>query len=121
MPTLVEIATEHTTLDDSSIDHLSTLVSEWGMLADFCFADMLLFVRTPDGPGDSRWLVVDQVRPDTSQTLHIRDWVGTWVSDSDRPVLAQAFQTGTFNASADAALSAPCNCTTSRPTVLTTP
>ncbi len=43
------------------------------MLADFCFADLLLYVPDRDG----RWLVVAQVRPATGQTLYLTDWVGT--------------------------------------------
>ena len=53
MPTLVEIAHEHSNLDESSLEHLNSLLSEWGMLADFCFADMLLYI-----PVDKdRWLI----------------------------------------------------------------
>ncbi|MFM7492673.1 MAG: histidine kinase N-terminal domain-containing protein, partial [Acidimicrobiaceae bacterium] len=48
MPTLVEIAHEHSNLDESSLEHLNSLLSEWGMLADFCFADMLLYLPTQD-------------------------------------------------------------------------
>ncbi len=82
-------------LSKEEVGHLQRLVAEWGMLADFCFADMLLHVRTPDGLGGARWLVVDQVRPATAQTLHIKDWVGSSTTDSDRPLLRQAYESGT--------------------------
>ena len=42
MPTLVELASNHTDLSDDDVAHLSALFSEWGMLADFSFADLLL-------------------------------------------------------------------------------
>ena len=39
--------------------HLQRLVAEWGLLADLCFADLLLFVPTVDAP----LVVLGQVRP----------------------------------------------------------
>ena len=42
------------------------------MLADLCFADLLLYVPTKD----DRWLIVGQVRPATGQTMYRTDWVG---------------------------------------------
>ena len=91
---LADLTRQNTVLSKDEVAHLQHLVAEWGMLADFCFSDLLLYVRAPDVPGDARWLVVDQVRPATAQTLHIKDWVGSWVSDTDRPLLVQALQTG---------------------------
>ena len=86
--TLAELTRQNTSLSREEVGHLQRLVSEWGMLADFCFADMLLYVPA-DGPGPlTRWLVVGQVRPATAQTLYISDWVGTWANDSERPLLA---------------------------------
>jgi two-component sensor histidine kinase len=87
MASLSELARLHTTLDRDDIAHLQRLVSEWGMLADFCFADMLLYTPSRDG----RWLVVGQVRPVTSQTLYLSDWVGAWANESERPVLTKAW------------------------------
>ncbi len=65
MPTLIEIAHEQGATDERAIAHLSALVSEWGMLADFCFADMLLYLPT----ADKKWIVAAQVRAATGQTL----------------------------------------------------
>ncbi len=92
--TLAELTRQNTSLSREEVGHLQRLVSEWGMLADFCFADMLLYVPA-DGPGPlTRWLVVGQVRPATAQTLYISDWVGTWANDSERPLLARALAEG---------------------------
>src|SRR4051812_45511519 len=44
MASLDELARRHTALDTSAIGHLKRLVASWGLLADFCFADLLLFV-----------------------------------------------------------------------------
>ena len=58
MPTLAELAHEHTELATDAVNHLGALVSEWGMLADFCFADMLLYLPM----SDDSWLIAAQVR-----------------------------------------------------------
>jgi two-component sensor histidine kinase len=90
MPTLAELTREHQTLSREDVAQLQRLVSEWGMLADLCFADLLLYVPT----GAGVWTVVGQVRPATSQTLYIADLMGTTVSDAERPLLARAFDDG---------------------------
>jgi two-component sensor histidine kinase len=83
MPTLIELAHEHTELEQGAVEHLAALVSEWGMLADFCFADMLLYL-----PVDKeRWLISAQVRAATGQTLYHSDYVDTWASDTERILL----------------------------------
>ena len=94
MATLAELTRQNTVLTKEEVGHLQRLVADWGMLADFCFADMLLHVRAVSGPDDARWLVVDQVRPATAQTLHPRDWIGTWERDTDRPLLQAAYEGG---------------------------
>ncbi len=89
MPTLIELAHEHTELEHGAIEHLAALVSEWGMLADFCFADMLLYI-----PVDKdRWLISAQVRAATGQTLYHSDYVNTWASDTERILLDQCVKT----------------------------
>jgi two-component sensor histidine kinase len=90
MTSLAELAREHTTLTRDQIGHLNRLVTEWGMLADFCFADLLLYLPTPDG----RWLTVGQVRPATGQTIYQTDWVGSWANDTERPMLAKVYDGG---------------------------
>ena len=60
------------------------------MLADFCFADLLLYVPTKD----DRWLIVGQVRPATGQTVYHTDWVGAFANVSEQSVLASAFTSG---------------------------
>ena len=60
------------------------------MLADFCFADLMLYVPTKD----ERWLIVGQVRPATGQTVYHTDWVGTFANVSERSVLSSSFTSG---------------------------
>lgn len=86
MSTISELVRENTNLSKEQTTHLANLVSEWGMLADLCFADLLLYVPTTT----EQWLTVAQVRAATGQTLYISDWVGTFASNGERPLLAQA-------------------------------
>ena len=90
MAKLTELVREHTTLDREQSSHLNRLVSEWGMLADFCFSDLLLYVPA----ADHGWAVVAQVRPATGQTMYQTDWVGTWASDSEVEFITRAYRTG---------------------------
>ena len=88
MASLADLSREHTSLTRDQIQHLVRLVSEWGMLSDFCVADLLLYVTTDDG----RWLTIGQVRPATGQTIYHPDWVGSWANDTERPMLAKVFE-----------------------------
>jgi two-component sensor histidine kinase len=92
MATLAELVQEHTDLQGPVVAHLQRLVAGWGVLSDLCFADLLLFV--PDGGSDDEFVVLGQVRPTTSQTLHLVDLVGRTMGAQDRPLLARAWQLG---------------------------
>ena len=91
MASLVELARGHTQLSRDEVGHLNRLIAEWGMLADFCFSDLLLYVPVEDG----RWLVAAQIRPATGQTIYENDWVGSWANETETPVLGGAFDSGT--------------------------
>jgi two-component sensor histidine kinase len=71
---MADLSRQHSSLDQGDIDHLHRLGAEWAFLADLCFADLLLYVRSNDG----KWVVVDQVRPATNQTMYVTDYIGTW-------------------------------------------
>ncbi|HEY5664721.1 MAG TPA: sensor histidine kinase [Ilumatobacter sp.] len=90
MPKFTELARDETDLDREQVAHLSRLVSEWGMLADFCFSDLLLYLPTRDG----RWVVAGQVRPATGQTMYHTDWVGSWANETEVLMLIKAFESG---------------------------
>jgi two-component system, sensor histidine kinase PdtaS len=90
MAKLTELVREHTSLDREQTAHLNRLVSEWGMLADFCFSDLLLYVPG----GDGSWAVVAQVRPATGQTMYQTDWVGTMATASEVVHIERSFATG---------------------------
>jgi two-component sensor histidine kinase len=89
MATLGEIARHHTSLSRDEIEHLHQLLSEWGLLADLSFADLLLYLRTTDGD----WVIAAQVRPATGQTIYHADYVGS-SADHERPLLTAVFESG---------------------------
>jgi len=91
MASLAELARQHTQLEPAEIDHLQRLVSNWGLLADLCFADLMLFVATVE---TSPFVVVGQIRPTTSQTFFPTDWVGAEVLRADRPMVGECFASG---------------------------
>ena len=90
MATVGELARQHTELTKEQTGHIVNLVGEWGMLADLCFADLMLHVPTTEGD----WIIIGQVRAATGQTLHISDFVGTRYAESDRPLIAECHRTG---------------------------
>ncbi len=85
-----ELARSNTTLDDDAIDHLYRLMASWGLLADLCFADLLLFAPGKEGS----FVVLGQMRPTTSQTVYRDDWVARVLSDVERPLVARSFRLG---------------------------
>ena len=92
MTTLADLSRQHSSLDATDIDHLHRLSAEWAFLADLCFADLLLYVRSSDG----KWVVVDQVRPATNQTMYVRDYIGSWAAASTADLLELADAADSF-------------------------
>jgi len=78
-------------IPDEGHAHLRRLMASWGMLADLCFADLLLFLPAP-GPDNARFVVVGQMRPTTSQTLHHEDLIGVVMDEVERPLVARAWR-----------------------------
>ncbi|MEA3214673.1 MAG: two-component system, sensor histidine kinase PdtaS [Acidimicrobiia bacterium] len=93
---LAELARDHTSLSQAEVGHLLRLVASWGLAADLCFADLLLWVRAdgPDAPERGSYVVVGQVRPATSQTLYLDDMLGLTATSDKRPVTHRAFRSG---------------------------
>ncbi len=94
MASLAEFARVHSQLDRFEVDHLQRLVASWGLLADLCFADLLLFAAADAEEAPGGLVVLGQMRPLTNQTLYRSDWVGTVVSGDERPLVARALQLG---------------------------
>jgi two-component sensor histidine kinase len=92
MASLAELARLRTELEGPQLAHLQRLVATWGLLSDFCFADLLLFAPVRDE--DGAFIVLGQIRPATTQTVHRIDFVGTVARTDDRPLVATSFRTG---------------------------
>ncbi|MBM3827901.1 MAG: sensor histidine kinase [Actinobacteria bacterium] len=90
MATLAELIRQHTEISKDDTAHLQQLIGEWGMLADLCFADMLLHLPSTHGS----WVVGAQVRPATGQTIYRTDLVDTEANAQEARLLAEAMKSG---------------------------
>ncbi|HSZ44143.1 MAG TPA: histidine kinase N-terminal domain-containing protein, partial [Streptosporangiaceae bacterium] len=92
MPTLTDLARDLTGLSGPELEWLHSLVSDWQLLADLSFADLILWVptRAPAGAVNSGWVAVAQMRPTTGPTSFPDDVVGSQVPPGERPVLDTA-------------------------------
>ena len=65
MPSLNEVVRGHTDLDGDDLEWLHRLISDWQIIADLSFADLVLWL--PDRDGNGFWGGA-QVRPTTGPT-----------------------------------------------------
>jgi two-component system, sensor histidine kinase PdtaS len=83
VPTLTDLTRSHTSLDGADLEWLHSLVSDWQLLADLSFADLILWASVRGGG----WLAVAQMRPTTGPTSMQDDVVGTFAGAEDRRLL----------------------------------
>ena len=88
MSTLSDVLAEHSVLSGAAVAHLQTVVSEWQLLADLSFSDLLLWVPT----GPDLLICAAQARPTTGVTAFADDRVSARVSFSDFPLLRHAWE-----------------------------
>ncbi|SIS21073.1 hypothetical protein SAMN05421833_13932 [Microbispora rosea] len=88
VPTLSDLVSRHTALDSAGVDWIHSLVSDWQLLADLSFADLILWV--PDQSG-TRWVAVAQMRPTTGPTVYHDDVVGMSIAVGERPLIDVAW------------------------------
>lgn len=88
-------------VDPADSMHLQKLTASWGLLADLCFSDLILYVNAnskgnvnPTVAYIPSYLVVAQARPATSRTLYPRDLVGTVVPIASSPGITQCLSSG---------------------------
>ncbi|MFD7502496.1 sensor histidine kinase [Streptomyces sp. NPDC001700] len=86
-----DLVHQHTALDESDLEWLHLLVSEWQLLSDLSFADLVLWIPTSDG---TRYVSVAQMRPNTGPTSYQDDMVGHLVPRGRRPMLDAAHDEG---------------------------
>jgi two-component system, sensor histidine kinase PdtaS len=75
VPTLNDLAGSRTNLGGADLEWLHSLVSDWQLLADLSFADLILWAPSR---GCGGWLAVAQMRPTTGPTSLQDDVVGTF-------------------------------------------
>lgn len=91
MATLQSLATSRADLDEAAVAHLTSLVTDWGILADLGFSDLVLYLPTWNGGG---YVASAQVRPDTVPTRIPLDVVGTFVPRGRLPQVDRAMGSG---------------------------
>lgn len=89
MATLAELVRAHADLDPDALDHLQALATEWQLVADLSFADLLLWIPVPGGAG---WVCVAHVRPVTGPTAHQDDQVETRLAAGERFAIDTAWR-----------------------------
>ena len=107
MSSPVDLARTYTGLDAGARQHLERLMGTWSMLADFSFADLLLYVPldefslavaeatpTDSGVHGLHFVVLGQMRPSTNQTLFENDLVGQVVAAGDLPLVLESWRRG---------------------------
>lgn len=76
MPSFEDIADAQTALTTAQIDRLQLLVTDWQIVADLSFSDLVLWVEDAEEKG--MWAAA-QIRPTTGPTTLLEDVVGTFV------------------------------------------
>lgn len=95
MATLEELTTK-SALESADVARLRAVISEWQLLADLSFADLLLWV--PVRENVKSWpeghVVVAQMRPTTAATVYPKDLIGETVRWGERPWVDAALSDG---------------------------
>jgi two-component system, sensor histidine kinase PdtaS len=91
MPSMSEIISEHTDLSETDHHWLKLLVSEWQLLADLSFSDLVLWVLDRD---PNVYWAAAQIRPFTGATLLFDDVVGDLIAYSPEHLVSEAFLSG---------------------------
>jgi two-component sensor histidine kinase len=91
MPSMSEIISEHTDLSEPDHLWLKLLVSEWQLLADLSFSDLVLWVRDHD---PNVFWAAAQIRPFTGVTTLFDDVVGDLIAYSPEHLVTEAFLRG---------------------------
>jgi two-component sensor histidine kinase len=94
VPTLTDLVRSQTDLDDTDLEWLHALVSDWQLLADLSFADLVLWVPVRGATADAvpGWLCVAQMRPTTGPTAYPQDLVGKIVRNGRRGLIDVAWR-----------------------------
>jgi two-component system, sensor histidine kinase PdtaS len=94
VPTLNDLARSYTSLRDDELEWLHSLVSDWQLLADLSFADLILWAPTRKAlaSAERTWIAIAQMRPTTGPTSFQDDVVGTFAKPEEQRLLDVAQQ-----------------------------
>jgi len=90
VPTLNDLA-RRAQIVATDAEWLHALVSDWELLADLSFADLVLWAPLP---AEQAWLALAQVRPTTGPTAFPGDVVGSVRAAGEQPLLEAAVTQG---------------------------
>jgi two-component sensor histidine kinase len=90
-------------LTESDRDHLSELLSEWQLLSDLSFADLILWVpkRKDYQSWPTGFFAMSHIRPTTAATVFANDVIGQEISWGENPRIDQALKTGEIDRDMD--------------------
>ena len=91
MPSLDDIARFQTSLSAGDVSWLHALVTDWQIIADLSFSDLVLWV--PDSESKGMWAGA-QIRPTTGPTTLLEDAAGTFLPAGHTDRLDQALASG---------------------------
>ncbi len=86
-----DIAAQRTDLTPADIDYLQLLLTDWTLIADLAFADLLLWLPTWNEAG---FIAAAQIRPTTGRTHIPEDLIGHFAPRGRHAELDRAFATG---------------------------
>jgi two-component system, sensor histidine kinase PdtaS len=87
VPSLEDLAA-HTDLDDADLEWLRLLMTDWQIIADLSFADLVLWLADRNGTG---YWAAAQTRPTTGPTALVKDTVGEFMVRGGRPLMDAAY------------------------------
>jgi two-component sensor histidine kinase len=92
MPKLAELLRDRSSLSDVQIRRIRELTTDWQLLADLSFADLVLWVplRKDFKSWPSGYVAVAHIRPTTAATIFTQDLIGEEITWGARPRIDQA-------------------------------
>lgn len=90
MSTLSELNRKHGKANAADIEWLNLLIADWQLIADLAFADLVLWVPTPDGS----FVAAGHARPSSAATIFYRDISGEKVRKEWAGPIQKAFTSG---------------------------
>ena len=92
MPKLAELLRDRSSLSDAQIRRIRELTTDWQLLADLSFADLVLWVplRKDFKSWPSGYVAVAHIRPTTAATIFTQDLIGEEITWGARPRIDQA-------------------------------